>query len=369
MSLKQELDSTVDSIIERARSNKRLDEKDALELLNVKGFDLHAVIAAADSIRQQRVGDDVTYLINRNINFTNICIGSCGFCAFRRSEKDRDAYFLTVREIVERAVEAKALGATEVGIFSGLHPKIDGNTYVEILRNIKSLVPDLHIHAFSPSEVAYGADKLDISYVEMLQMLKNAGLDSMPGTAAEILVDNVRKNLCPQKINTETWKHIVINAHKIGIPTTCTMMYGHVETHDDVVRHLTLLRDIQDSTGGFTEFVPLTFIHYNTPIFRAGLARPGATGREDLLIYALGRMYLDNIRHIQVSWVKLGTKFAQIALCCGADDLGGTLIEENISRTAGVTTGQYLAPEEFIRIIEDIGRRPRIRDTLYKTLR
>ncbi len=368
MFLEKELDSSVANILERAKSNKRLDEKDALELLNVKGSELHAVIAAADSIRRQRVGDDVTYLINRNINFTNICIGSCGFCAFHRTETDPEAYFLTVDEIVKKAVEAKALGATEVGIFSGLHPKIDGNMYVEIVREIKKAIPDMHIHGFSPSEVAYGADKLGIPYVEMLRMLKDAGLNSMPGTAAEILVDDVRKKICPQKINTETWKYIVINAHKIGIPTTCTMMYGHVETHDDLVNHLKLLREIQDLTGGFTEFVPLTFIHYNTPIFRAGLARPGATGREDLLIYALGRMYLDNIPHIQVSWVKLGTKFAQIALCCGANDLGGTLMEENISRSAGVTTGQNLAPEEFIRIIEDIGRRPRIRDTLYTTL-
>jgi FO synthase subunit 2 len=200
----------------------------------------------------------------------------------------------------------------------------------------------------------------------MLKMLKEAGLDSMPGTAAEILVDDVRKTLCPQKIDTKSWTDIIITAHRLGIPTTCTMMYGHIESYQDVVDHLQLLRTIQDTTGGFTEFVPLTFIHYNTPIYRAGIARPGATGREDLLIFALGRLYLDNIPNIQVSWVKLGTKFAQIALTCGANDLGGTLVEENITRSAGGTAGQSLTPSEFIRIITDLGRVPRVRDTLYQ---
>ncbi|MGZ4924523.1 MAG: CofH family radical SAM protein, partial [Halobacteriota archaeon] len=202
---------------------------------------------------------------------------------------------------------------------------------------------------------------------DMLRMLKQAGLDSMPGTAAEILVDEVRKKLCPQKIDTKTWTEIIVNAHRLGIPTTCTIMYGHIESYEDVVNHLRLLRTIQDETGGFTEFVPLSFIHYNTPIYRAGIARPGATGREDLLIYAVGRLYLDNIPNIQVSWVKLGTKFAQIALICGANDLGGTLIDENITRTAGGTFGQSLAPTDFVRIITDLGRIPRVRDTLYRT--
>jgi len=200
----------------------------------------------------------------------------------------------------------------------------------------------------------------------MLKQLKEAGLDSMPGTAAEILVDDVRKELCPQKIDTNTWKDIITTAHELGIPTTCTMMYGHIESYADVVAHLKLLRSIQERTGGFTEFVPLSFIHYNTPIYRAGRARPGATGREDLLIYAVGRLYLDNIPNIQVSWVKLGTKLAQIALMCGANDLGGTLMEESITRSAGGTAGQSLMPEEFIRMITDLGRTPRVRDTLYK---
>jgi len=357
---------TVSDILEKVKSGGRVDEKEALILLNVRGPDLHAVLAAADSVREMRVGNDVTYVINRNINFTNICIGSCGFCAFRARQDDPEAYFLPVDEIVKRAIQARRTGATEVGIFSGLHPKVDGNTYVEIVRAVRKAVPDIHIHAFSPAEVAYGADKLGISHVEMLKMLKEAGLDSMPGTAAEILVDDVRKKLCPQKIDTKTWADIIVAAHRLGIPTTCTMMYGHIESYQDVVDHLQLLRTIQDTTSGFTEFVPLTFIHYNTPIYRAGIARPGATGREDLLVFALGRMYLDNIPNIQVSWVKLGTKFAQIALTCGANDLGGTLIEENITRSAGGTAGQSLTPSEFVRMITDLGRVPRVRDTLYR---
>ncbi|MGZ5563267.1 MAG: 5-amino-6-(D-ribitylamino)uracil--L-tyrosine 4-hydroxyphenyl transferase CofH [Halobacteriota archaeon] len=355
-------------ILNQAQGGNRIDENDALYLLNVRGAELHTVFAAADAVRQIRVGDNVSYIINRNINFTNICIGSCGFCAFRARKDGPEAYFLPVDEIVKRVVEARQTGATEVGIFSGLHPDVDGNTYVEILEAVKKAVPDIHIHAFSPAEVAYGAEKLDISYIDMLKMLKKAGLDSMPGTAAEILVDDVRKKLCPQKIDTKTWTEIIVNAHRLGIPTTCTIMYGHIESYEDVVNHLWLLRTIQDETGGFTEFVPLSFIHYNTPIYRAGIARPGATGREDLLIYAVGRLYLDNIPNIQVSWVKLGTKFAQIALICGANDLGGTLIDENITRTAGGTFGQSLAPSDFVRIITDLGRTPRVRDTLYRTL-
>ena len=218
--------STVSDILEKVKSGGRVDQKEALILLNVRGDDLHAVLAAADTVRETRVGDDVTYVINRNINFTNICIGSCGFCAFRARQGDPEAYFLSVDQIVERAVQARRTGATEVGIFSGLHPKVDGNTYVEIVRAVRKAVPDIHIHAFSPAEVAYGADKLGISHVDMLKMLKEAGLDSMPGTAAEILVDDVRKTLCPEKIDTKTWTNIIVSAHRLGIPTTCTMMYG-----------------------------------------------------------------------------------------------------------------------------------------------
>jgi FO synthase subunit 2 len=360
--------NALSDILDQARKGDRIDETDALFLFNVRGAKLHEVFATADEVRRMRVGESVSYVINRNINFTNICIGSCGFCAFGARKEDPEAYFLPIDEIVKRAVEAWQTGATEVGIFSGLHPDVDGNTYLEILEAVKTAVPDIHIHAFSPSEVAYGADKLGISYTDMLKKLKQAGLDSMPGTAAEILVDDVRKKLCPEKIDTKTWSDIIINAHRFGIPTTCTMMYGHIESYEDVVNHLQLLRTIQDETGGFTEFVPLSFIHYNTPIFRAGIARPGATGREDLLIYAVGRLFLDNIPNIQVSWVKLGTKFAQIALMCGANDMGGTLIEENITRTAGGTAGQSLAPSDFVRIITDLGRVPRVRDTLYHTL-
>jgi FO synthase subunit 2 len=362
------MNNAVSEILDQAQAGKRIDQDDALCLLNVRGAELHEVFAAADAVRQVRVGENVTYVINRNINFTNICIGSCGFCAFRAKEGDSEAYFLPIDEIVRRAVEAWQMGATEVGIFSGLHPAVDGNTYIKILEAVKSAVPDIHIHAFSPSEVAYGAEKLGISYATMLKKLKEAGLDSMPGTAAEILVDDVRRKLCPEKIDTKTWTDIIVSAHRLGIPTTCTMMYGHVESYVDVVNHLQLLRTIQDDTRGFTEFVPLSFIHYNTPVFRAGIARPGATGREDLLIYAVGRLFLDNIPNIQVSWVKLGTKFAQIALTCGANDLGGTLVEENITRTAGGTAGQSLAPSDFVRIITDLGRVPRVRDTLYRAL-
>ncbi|MGZ4948481.1 MAG: 5-amino-6-(D-ribitylamino)uracil--L-tyrosine 4-hydroxyphenyl transferase CofH [Halobacteriota archaeon] len=364
--MNEDKDLDMQGILDKALRGTRITEDEALSLLQIKGMDLHAVLTTADRVRAACVGDDVTYVINRNINFTNICIGSCGFCAFRAKDTDPEAYFLTVDQIVKKAVEARKLGATEIGLFSGLHPKVDGTTYIAILEGVKKAVPDIHIHAFSPSEIAYGADKLGITYLDMLKQLKDAGLDSMPGTAAEILVDDVRKELCPQKIDTNTWTDIVTTAHELGIPTTCTMMYGHIESYSDVVAHLKLLRDIQDRTGGFTEFVPLTFIHYNTPIYRSGRARPGATGREDLLIYAVGRLYLDNIQNIQVSWVKLGTKLAQIALLCGANDLGGTLMEENITRSAGGTAGQSLMPAEFVRMITDLGRTPRVRDTLYE---
>jgi 5-amino-6-(D-ribitylamino)uracil---L-tyrosine 4-hydroxyphenyl transferase len=342
---------------------------EALQLMNTSGHDFEALIMAADALRKDIIGDTVTYIQNWNINFTNICTGNCGFCAFRKDINDKEAYFLNIDEIVRRTKKARSRGAVEVCIQGGLHPDVDAYFYEDILLGIKDEVPGVHVHAFSPMEIFYGASKAEISLKDTLKMLKDAGLDSMPGTAAEILNDDVRSIICPNKLSTSQWVDVVETAHRIGVPTTCTMMYGHVENIKHRVEHLEILRNIQKRTGGFTEFVPLTFMHKNAPIYRKGISNPGTTGSEDLKLYAVSRlMFKDLIKNIQVSWVKLGFKFAQICLMAGANDLGGTLGEENISKSAGANHGVYTPPSYLQKTIRDLGRIPAERDTLYSVI-
>ena len=364
-----DIEPTIEEIL-----NKSLKEvisyKEATELIKTKGTEYQALIQAADLRRQELVGDEVTYIQNWNINYTNICTGMCGFCAFRKNPGQEGAYFLDVDEIVRRAKTAWDDGAMEVCIQGGLHPDVDAHFYEKILRAVKEEIPDIHIHAFSPMEIYYGATQSGLTLKETLKMLKDAGLGSMPGTAAEILNDEVRKIICPGKLTTAEWIEVIETAHQTGLPTTCTMMYGHVESPEHRVEHLEILRKIQKKTGGFTEFVPLTFMHPNAPIDQEGIARPGTTGTEDLKLYAVARlMFGDLLKNIQVSWVKLGFKFAQVCLTAGCNDMGGTLGEENISRSAGAQHGVYTPPEHLQHIIQDLGRIPAERDTLYKSIR
>ncbi len=353
-------------ILERASAGKRISEEEALYLFDAPQEAVLLAGMVAHRLRERRAGSYVTYVVNRNINFTNICVGSCTFCAFRRSAGSSEAYLLTPEQVAKRAREAEAKGASEVCIQGGLHPEASLEDYVAILRAVKSAA-GVHVHAFSPMEVYHAAQKSGIGIRETLRSLKEAGLDSMPGTAAEILVDEVRAKICPSKLRTEEWVEVITQAHRLGVPTTATMLYGHVESTRDKVEHLRIIREIQDSTHGFTEFVPLSFIHHRTALYSSGLCRAGATGLEDLRVYAISRLYLDNFKNIQVSWVKLGRKLAQLMLCYGANDFGGTLMEENISRSAGAAN-EMMSEAEIRRLISDSGFEPRRRDTLYNLL-
>lgn len=360
------IESETEEILEKSL-NTKISKEEGLKLINSTGREFQALLIAADMRREELVGNKVSYVKNWNINFTNICTGTCGFCAFKREESNSESYFLSNEEIVKRAKTAWKNGAKEVCIQGGLHPDVDAYYYQKLLTDIRKELPDIYIHAFSPMEILSGAENSDMELSEELKMLKEAGLDSIPGNAAEILNDDVRKVLCPSKMKTAKWIEVVETAHKNGIPTTCTMMYGHIENLEHRVEHIDTLRQIQMRTGGFTEFVPLTFMHENTPIFRKGISSPGSTGIEDLKVYAVSRlMFGDLIPNIQVSWVKLGFKFAQVCLTAGANDLGGTLGEENISKSAGAKHGVRTNPETFQRIIKNMGRIPAERDTLYR---
>lgn len=366
----KDLDPEFTDIIDKALSGKDISEKDSVRLFEARNFEINILAMVADYLRWKTVGDIVTFVINRNINFTNECTINCAFCAYSKPLGHPEAYTLKINEIVKRALEAWKLGATEVCIQGAINPKLNPEFYLDILRSIKKVLPEIHIHAFSPQEIHYFATKMDVSYREALKMLKEAGLDSMPGTAAEILDDEVRKIICPNKINVKTWIKIIKTAHELGIPTTSTMMYGHVDTSEHKAKHLNIIREIQKETHGFTEFVPLSFIHYKTRLYASGLARPGATGLEDLKVHAVSRIFLNNyIRNIQVSWVKLGPKYAQAILNAGANDFGGTLMEENISRAAGATSGTHLPVERIINIIRDAGRIPGQRTTIYEIVK
>jgi 7,8-didemethyl-8-hydroxy-5-deazariboflavin synthase CofH subunit len=343
-----------------------LSREQCLLLAHADGDDLLGLLVAADALRRELVGNLVTYVVNRNINFTNICFVGCKFCAFSRGPRESDAYFLALDEVARKTLEAWQIGATEVCIQGGLPHGLPPFYYRDILRAVKTAVPGMHIHAFSPMEIVYGVELTGMPLADYLQMLKENGLDTLPGTAAEILDDEVRFVLSRNKVSTEQWKQVIRAAHRGGIRTTSTMMYGHIETPTHWVNQLLLLREIQSETGGFTEFVPLGFVHQNTLLYQQGIARPGPTLAEHLKVHALSRVLLAGaINNLQVSWVKLNRHLSQLCLHAGANDYGGTLMEENISREAGATAGQYTSPETFQSLILEAGRIPAERNTPY----
>ena len=341
-----------------------------LRLATAEGPAFDVLVAVADALRRESVGDAVTYVVNRNINFTNVCFVGCSFCGFARGAGAPDAYSLSAEDVVRKAREAWDRGATEVCIQGGLPRELDGFFYRDILRAIKHAIPAMHVHAFSPMEITYGVDKTGMLLRDYLQMMKDEGLGSIPGTAAEILDDRVRQQLSPNKLPVARWVEIITTAHELGIPTTSTMMYGHVEEPADWVRHILLLRSIQKRTGGFTEFVPLGFIHEKTRLYKHGGARAGARREDHLRVHALSRVLLHGaIKNLQVSWVKLGFERSLECLKAGANDFSGTLMEESISKAAGATFGEFVSPEQFRRMIRSIGRVPAERSTTYKIRR
>ena len=350
----------------QARDGGVLSREQSLHLAHAEGDDLLGLLLAADDLRRALVGDTVTYVVNRNINFTNVCFVGCKFCAFSRGPREADAYFLSLDQVAAKAADAWTLGATEVCIQGGLPHGLPPFYYRDILLAVKRAVPGMHIHAFSPMEIVHGVELTGMPLADYLAMLRDSGLDTLPGTAAEILDDDVRFVLSRNKLSTRQWREVITTAHRCGIRTTSTLMYGHVEAPEHWVNQLRLFRQIQDETGGFTEFVPLGFVHYNTLLYQQGIARPGPTLAEHLKIHALARILLaGSIQNVQVSWVKLNRGLSQLCLQAGANDYGGTLMEENISREAGATAGQYTSPREFQELIRQIGRVPAERNTTY----
>ncbi len=372
-SLFKDADPIISKILNNALSDKEISAKEGLELYNVTGIDFHLVGLVANEIRRKRVGDIVSYVVNRNINFTNVCIKQCGFCAFSRDFREEEGYFLPTEEIVRRAKEAYQVGATEVCIQAGLPPDMEGDVYENICRAIKKEIPDIHIHGFSPEEILYGAARSNTTIEEFLKRMKDAGVDTLPGTSAEILDQELRDKISPGRISVENWEKIIKAAHKMGINTTSTMMFGHLETLEDRVKHIVKLRDIQKETGGFTEFVPLNFVHSEAPMYKHQLhegIRQGGSGNDVLLTHAIARIMLNNsIDNLQMSWVKEGQKMSQLLLMWGANDFGGTLINESISTSAGSEHGQLLKPKEIRRIVKEIKRIPAERDTRYNILK
>lgn len=363
----------VRQVLERCLAGQDLSVEDALPLCRVEGADLQALCFTADALRREQAGELVTYVVNRNINFTNVCVKACRFCAFSRTQRSEEGYFLDEDEVVRRAVEAHSLGATEVCIQAGLAPGIDGELYIRLCRRIKQAVPGLHLHAFSPEEIKYGAGLARLSFAEYLQALKEAGLGSLPGTSAEVLDDAVRARIAPGRITTAEWIEVIQSAHRVGLPTTSTLMFGHIETDEQRLRHLDTLRRIQRETGGFTEFVPLSFVHEEAPMTVRGLIpelRPGPSPDDVTRLYAIARLMLGrSFRNIQVSWVKQGLAHAQALLSCGVNDLGGTLINESISTAAGAHHGQFVSPAGLRATVRAAGRIPAERNTAYRILR
>jgi FO synthase len=361
------LDGDVAAALRVAADNpSALTDAQALALITADGVDLEAVCALADDVRRDTVGNDVTYVVNRNINFTNVCYTGCRFCAFAQRRTDADAYSLSLGEVSGRAAEAWDVGATEVCMQGGIDPALPGTAYLDLARAVKAGAPGLHLHAFSPMEVVNGAARMTVSIEEFLVAARDAGVDSLPGTAAEILDDDVRWVLTKGKLPTAQWVEVVTTAHRLGIPTTSTMMYGHVDQPHHWVAHLRLLRDLQGETGGFTEFVPLPFVHTSAPIYLAGVARPGPTARDNRAVHAVARLLLHGrIDHIQCSWVKLGPEQCGHVLAGGVDDLGGTLMEETISRMAGSAYGSRKSVDELEAMVRAAGRTPRQRTTTY----
>jgi len=365
----KEIDPVVSDILNQSLDSKDISIKQTIELFNAKGTETMMIAMVADLLRKKSVGNKVTYVINRNINFTNVCIKRCGFCAYSRDFRNEESYFLPISEVVRRAKEAWKLGATEVCIQAGLPPKMDGFLYVDICKAIKKELPNIHIHAFSPEEILYGCHRSGLSIREYLSLLKEAGLGSLPGTAAEILDQDLRDLISPGRISVTDWINVIKSAHRMKIPTTSTIMYGHVETAENKAKHLELIRSIQKQTNGFTEFVPLSFVHKEAPMYNNNLVRgisPGPTGNEVVKMHAISRIMLNNyINNIQVSWVKEGVKMSQVLLGAGVNDFGGTLINESISTSAGSEFGQVMKPMEIRSIITSAGRVPAQRNSVY----
>ncbi|WP_432470458.1 5-amino-6-(D-ribitylamino)uracil--L-tyrosine 4-hydroxyphenyl transferase CofH [Amphritea sp. HPY] len=361
------IEKRIGEILSRALNGQELEESDAIALFNTEGDELDALVATADYLRQKATGNEASFVITRNINFTNVCYMGCKFCGFAKRKDDAQAELLDLEEIANRAEEAWHKGATEVCIQGGLHPDIKGSHYRDILKAIKKRVPEIHIHAFSPFEIWFGALKSKVSVAEFIQDLIDHGLGSMPGTAAEILDVEIRKQLTKDKLTTEQWVEIITTAHELGLPTTATIMYGHIDEPKHWAAHLNTIRKIQKQTGGFTEFVPLGFVHYESPLYiNTPNVRPGPTAEENIRMHAVSRLMLNGwIDNIQASWVKLGPEYAQQMLRSGANDLGGTLMNESISRAAGGKHGQEIVPKDMIRMISAAGRDPVRRNTLY----
>ena len=361
--------SDVADVLNRALAGEDITVEDADLLFETAGTEFMAMTMTADELRRRAVGDLVTYVVNRNVNFTNVCIKRCGFCAFSRDFREEEGYFLPVSEIIRRAKEAQDYGATEVCIQAGLPPQMEGDLYIRLCEAIKEELPDMHIHGFSPEEVLYGSVRSRCSIREYLQGLKDAGVGSLPGTSAEVLDQELRDIISPGRITVDQWIEVITNAHDLGIPTTSTVMFGHRESNAQIVRHIALLRDIQESTGGFTEFVPLSFVASEAPMYFKQTVegvRSGPTGMDVIKVHAIARIMLNNwIPNIQASWVKEGSRMSQLLLTAGVNDLGGTLINESISTSAGAMHGQLMRPGEFRGMIREAGRTPAERYTTY----
>jgi 7,8-didemethyl-8-hydroxy-5-deazariboflavin synthase CofH subunit len=364
-------DLRIASLLDRSLEGRDLNQEEATSLLLADSSALPALLAAADLLRERTVGSSVTYVVNRNINFTNLCLKRCLFCSFSRDTDSPEAYFLPLEEIVRRAEEAAQFGATEVCLQAGLAPEMPAGFYLDACRAIRTALPGIHIHALSPEEVVYGARLNRVSIKDFLVQLQEAGLDTLPGTSAEILQDRVRRQISPARISCAQWIEVITTAHRLGLKTSATIMYGHAETEWDRAGHLLLLRSLQRDSGGFTELVPLSFICGDSPRSRAILKRASRpTGLEVLKMHAVSRLVLNrDIPHLQVSWVKEGLRLAQICLAAGADDLGGTLMNESISSSAGARHGEFMRPCEFRQIIRAAGRKPAERSTTYQILR
>lgn len=362
------VNSQLAKILESALCGDEVREADATLLLSADGPDLDAVAAVADELRRRVHGKRTSFVVTRNINFTNVCHMGCRFCGYGKHKNSAEAELLPMEELSRRALEAADRGATEVCIQGGLHPDLPGSYYRQIVRTIKAAVPDIHIHAFSPFEIYYGARKSRMSYADFLLDLKECGLGSIPGTAAEILDVEVRKILTKNKLSSQAWIDIIRAAHLVGLPSTSTMMYGHVDEPHHWAAHINLLRDIQKETGGFTEFVPLGFVHYESPLYlQDKRTRPGPTYREHIAVHAVARIMLHGyIDNIQASWVKLGPQLATQAQSFGVNDLGGTLMNESISRASGALYGQEITAAEMERMIVSVGFKPWQRTTLYR---
>ena len=359
----------VAAVLNRALAGADISVADGELLFTTAGPEFTALTLTADELRRRTAGDLVTYVVNRNINFTNVCIKRCGFCAFSRDFREEEGYFLPVNEIIRRAKEARDYGATEVCIQAGLPPQMEGDLYIKLCAAIKEELPEMHIHGFSPEEVLYGSVRSRCSIREYLQGLKDAGVGSLPGTSAEVLDQSLRDRISPGRITVDQWLEVITTAHALDIPTTSTVMFGHLETNAQLVRHIALLREIQQSTGGFTEFVPLSFVSSEAPMYLKGTVdgvRSGPTGMDVIKVHAIARIMLNNwIPNIQASWVKEGSRMSQLLLTAGVNDLGGTLINESISTSAGAMHGQLMRPAEFREMIREAGRTPAERYTTY----